>query len=207
SQDGTKLDRFFFDETLMPAMAEVSASQPIATPYNAGYGALNVDFNRVEVIWAPGTNGVPLFQVRTLADGLILPCEWVTFAPAGGDLPPGAPFVYAGKGNLDHWEFARRLTAAGNTFLPVRTTGMQTALVFRQLGLAAGVALPSPEAGHTPATAREIAEVDSPPLTEILRGLLRYSNNPEAELIGLAASRELTGRALSPVDSSIALSQ
>jgi serine-type D-Ala-D-Ala carboxypeptidase/endopeptidase (penicillin-binding protein 4) len=207
SQGGARFDHFYFDDTLMPAIAEVSSNQPIATPYNAGFGALNVDFNRVEVVWARGSDGQPLFQVRTIADGLILPCSWVTFAPASEELPAGAPFVYAGKGNLDHWEFAQRLAPAGNTFLPVRTASMQTALVFRQLALASGLALPPPEAAHTPAAAQEIAEAESPPLTEILRGLLRYSNNQEAELIGLAASRELTGHALSVADSSAALAQ
>ena len=196
--------RFFYDDRLMPALPEVSDSQPVATPYNAGLGALDVDFNRIEVTWSPGNSG-PVFQARTIADGLILPCDWVTFAPAEGDLPQGAPFVYAGDGAIDRWQFSRLLPGRGDTFLPVRSTGPHTALVFRQLALAAGAALPPPEPGHVPADAIAIGRVDSPPLSEILSGLLRYSNNAEAELIGLAASRKLTGQSASLADSSKAL--
>ena len=46
---------------------------------------------------------------------------------------------------------------------------------------------------EVPANAVAVGRVESPPLSEILSGLLRYSNNAEAELIGLAASRKLTG--------------
>jgi D-alanyl-D-alanine carboxypeptidase/D-alanyl-D-alanine-endopeptidase (penicillin-binding protein 4) len=199
--------RFFFDDALMAALPEVSASQPIPTPYNAGFGALNVDFNRIEVVWSKAAGGVPIFQARSIADGLILPCDWITFAPAEEALPPGAPFVYDGAGDRERWRYAGDLPAQGNTFLPVRSPSLQTALVFRQLVLAGGTALPLPEPGHVPANAVEIAIVQSPSLSEILGGLLRYSNNMEAELIGLAASRQLTGKALPLRESSAALSQ
>ena len=202
-----KNGRFFFDDTLMAVLPEVSASQPIPTAYNAGFGALNVDFNRIEVIWSKSADGVPIFQTRSIADGLILPCDWVAFAPAEEALPPGAPFVYDGGGEGERWRYAGHLPAQGNTFLPVRSPSLQTALVFRQLALANGIALPLPEPGHVPANAVEIAVVQSPALSEILGGLLRYSNNMEAELIGLAASRQLTGKALTLKESSAALSQ
>lgn len=203
---GAKNGSFLFDDTLLPAMPEVSASQPIATPYNAGFGALNVNFNRIEIVWATA-NGAPVFQARSIADGLILPCDWITFAPSQDVLPPGAAFVPASGTALDSWQYAAGLPAHGSTFLPVRTTSLQTALVFRQLALAAGIALPPPEAQHVPSNAVEIARVESPPLPEILSGLLRYSNNMEAELIGLAASRKLTGQVLTLAQSSAALSQ
>ena len=202
-----KNGRFFFDDTLMAALPEVSANQPIATPYNAGFGALNVDFNRIEVIWSKSADGLPIFQARSIADGLILPCDWIAFAPADEALPPGAPFVYDGGSDHERWRYAGYLPAEGNTFLPVRSPSLQTALLFRQLALAAGIALPQPELGHVPANAAEIAIVQSPALTEILGGLLRYSNNMEAELIGLAVSRRLTGKALPLKESSAALSQ
>ena len=48
----TARGRFFLRRYADAAAAEVSASQPIPTPYNAGFGALNVDFNRVEVVWS-----------------------------------------------------------------------------------------------------------------------------------------------------------
>jgi serine-type D-Ala-D-Ala carboxypeptidase/endopeptidase (penicillin-binding protein 4) len=198
--------RFFYSDVSLPALPEVSDSQPVATPYNAGLSALNLDFNRIEVTWLrPRKGGELIFQARTIADGLILPSDWITFAPAVDALPPGAPFLYAGNGILDRWQYSALLPDSGDTFLPVRGTSLHTALAFRQLALAAGIALAAPEPGHVPGNALAIAHVESPPLSEILSGLLRYSNNAVAELIGLAASRKLTGQSLSLADSSKAL--
>ncbi|HLV78842.1 MAG TPA: D-alanyl-D-alanine carboxypeptidase, partial [Chthonomonadaceae bacterium] len=80
-----------------------------------------------------------------------------------------------------------------------------TALVFAQLALGEGISLPQPAPGHVPAGAIPVGRSESPPLAEILPGLMRYSNNSTAELIGLAASRALTGRALTQQQSSMAL--
>ncbi len=206
AKTGAAGGRFFYSDVSLPALPEVSDSQPVATPYNAGLSALNVDFNRIEVTWSrPRKGGELIFQARTIADGLTLPSDWITFAPALDALPPGAPFVYAGNGVLDRWQYSALLPDRGDTFLPVRGTSLHTALAFRQLALAAGVALAAPEPGHVPANALAIGRVESPPLSEILSGLLRYSNNAEAELIGLAASRKLTGQSLSLAESSEAL--
>jgi D-alanyl-D-alanine carboxypeptidase/D-alanyl-D-alanine-endopeptidase (penicillin-binding protein 4) len=203
---GGAVGRFFFDDTRIPPVPEVSDGQPVATPYNAGFGALNVDFNRIEVTWSrSGGSGELIFQAHTIADGLILPSDWVTFAPAASNLPSGALFLYACNGAMDRWQYSKHLPDHGDTFLPVRSTSLHTSLVFRELALAAGVPLPAPEPGHVPANAVAIGRVDSPPLSEILSGLLRYSNNAEAELIGLATSRKLTGRSLSLAESSKAL--
>ncbi len=207
AKNGGAGERFFYDDMWEPALQEVNDSQPVATPYNAGLGALNVDFNRIEVTWSrPSAGDGLIFQARTIADGLTLSSDWITFAPADSDLPPGAPFIYAGNGTIDRWQYSKLLPEHGDTFLPVRGTSLHTALVFRQLALAAGIALAAPEPGHVPHNAVAVGRVESPPLSEILSGLLRYSNNAEAELIGLAASRKLTGRALSLAESSKALS-
>ncbi len=196
--------RFFYDEGSLAPLPEVSDRQPIATAYNAGLGALNVDFNRIEVTWVR-RSGVLTFQARSIADGLIVPVDWVSFAPSPGNLPQGVQFIYAGDGKGDRWQYSKLLPDRGDTFLPVRGTALHTALVLRQLALAAGVALASPEPGHVPTNGVALGRIDSPPLSEILIGLLRYSNNFSAELIGLTASRKLTGRALSLVQSSQAL--
>ena len=78
--------------------------------------------------------------------------------------------------------------------------------MFRALAAAEGIDLPEPAPGVVPDGAREVARHQSLPLTEIASGVLRYSNNLSAELIGLAASHALTGRVLSLEDSATALS-
>ena len=68
-----------------------------------------------------------------------------------------------------------------------------------------GVRSANAGAGGRPGAAREIGRHESIALTEIAGGVLRYSNNLSAELIGLAASQALTGRTLSLEDSAMAL--
>jgi D-alanyl-D-alanine carboxypeptidase/D-alanyl-D-alanine-endopeptidase (penicillin-binding protein 4) len=56
-----------------------------------------------------------------------------------------------------------------------------------------------------PADAAPVATVESAPLSAVMTGLLKFSNNMTAELIGLATSARLTGKALDPRASSAAL--
>jgi hypothetical protein len=56
-----------------------------------------------------------------------------------------------------------------------------------------------------PANAVQIGRIESRPLAEIIIGLLRFSNNPSAELVGLAASRKLTDESLTLGPSAAAL--
>jgi D-alanyl-D-alanine carboxypeptidase/D-alanyl-D-alanine-endopeptidase (penicillin-binding protein 4) len=197
--------RFFYDDSLMVSIPEISQRQPLAAPYNTGLSALDVDFNRVEVDWSTESDGSRSFRALCLADGLTLPADWIEFAPATVDVPAEMPFLYAGDRNLDRWHYSPHLPARGFSFLPVKATSPHAAMLFRTLAKAAGVALAPPEPGKVPPDAVPIGAVDSAPLREIAAGLLRYSNNPSAELVGLAATRRLTGRSLSLADSAGAI--
>jgi D-alanyl-D-alanine carboxypeptidase/D-alanyl-D-alanine-endopeptidase (penicillin-binding protein 4) len=200
------ISRFFYDDSLMAALPAINDSQPVAAEYNCGIGALDLDFNRIEILWSRPVAGGPLeFQARSIADGLEVPTGWIGFEPAPENLPPEMPFLYAGDGKADRWRYARSLPDSGASFLPVKGTSLQTALVFAQLALAEGIALPRPASGHVPAGAVLVGRIESSPLAEVIPGLMRYSNNSTAELIGLAASRALTGRALPLPQSSLAL--
>ncbi|MEA2780122.1 MAG: hypothetical protein QOK29_1666 [Rhodospirillaceae bacterium] len=195
--------RFFYDDGLMPSLPETNDRQPVAAVYNAGIGALDVNFNRIEVSWSRRNADSPLeFRATSVADGLIVPTDWVDFAPAAADLPPEMPFLYAGDGSADHWQYSTRLPDQGATFLPVKGSSLHTALIFRQLAILAGTSLPPAQPGRAPADAEIIGRIESRPLADIIPGLLHYSNNLSAELLGLAATRQLTGRALSLSDSS-----
>jgi D-alanyl-D-alanine carboxypeptidase/D-alanyl-D-alanine-endopeptidase (penicillin-binding protein 4) len=187
----------------------VSDGQPIQATYNPGFGALNVDFNRIQVNWSRDEAGKLGFHARTVADGLNIPADWVRFLPAETAPPPGANFLYAGDASGERWlyapDLAETLPDAGAIFLPVKQPALNTALVFRAIAERNGLALPEPRAGTVPADAVLVAQVESPPLSEVMTGLLKFSNNMTAELIGLAASARLTGKALDPRASSAAL--
>ena len=204
---GSAASRFFYDDSLMVSLPEITARQPVAVAYNTGISALDVDFNRVEVDWQLRPNGRFDFRALCIADGMILPADWITFAPASPEVWADTPFLYAGDSTLDRWQYARTLADHGSTFLPVKATAAHTALLFRTLAKAGGVALPLPGPGQVPADAVQIGGIESRPLAEIIIGLLRFSNNPSAELVGLAASRKLTDDLLTLGPSAAALTR
>jgi D-alanyl-D-alanine carboxypeptidase/D-alanyl-D-alanine-endopeptidase (penicillin-binding protein 4) len=201
--------RFVYDASATGAAPEVSDGQPIQATYNAGVGALSVDFNRIQVNWSRDEAGKLAFHARAVADGLNVPADWVQFLPAQSEPPPGANFLYAGDAAGERWLYApdlpETLPEEGAIFLPVKQPARNTALVFRELAKRNGIALPEPQAGTVPADATPIATVESPPLADVMTGLLKFSNNMTAELIGLATSQRLTGNVLGPRESSAAL--
>ncbi|WP_247893215.1 D-alanyl-D-alanine carboxypeptidase [Azospirillum endophyticum] len=178
--------RFLYDTALLPELAEIDSGQPWAAPYNTGVGALSLNYNRALLSWRRGSGGIGGPEVLTVADAGRLPLDSVAVKPmaAGGFplLPDGA----------DRWLMAPPAAGeAGAAWVPVARPGLAAAMLFRRLAADAGIALPVPEAGHAPAGAALLAALDSPPLTELARGVLRHSNNLSAEVIGLAASDRL----------------
>lgn len=202
---GATAPRFFFDDSAMVSLPEISARQPLAAPYNTGLSALDVDFNRIEVDWSPDADGRRGFRSLCLADGMILPSDWVRFAPASLDVPAEMPFLYAGAQGLDAWRYSPHLPPKGFMFLPVKETSRHTALMFRELAKGEGLLLAAPEPGTVPPGALQLARIESQPLGDIVEGLLRYSSNPSAELVGLATSRRLTGQSLPLAPSAAAI--
>jgi D-alanyl-D-alanine carboxypeptidase/D-alanyl-D-alanine-endopeptidase (penicillin-binding protein 4) len=200
-----KWQAFVYDAGLIAHRSEVNPTQPVAAVYNAGFGALNVDFNRIQVSWSRKAGGIVVFRARAVADGLNVPADWITFSPATDDLPPGANFVYAGDETGQRWVYPRGLPASleddGALFLPVKDAAGNTIQVFRRIAQIMGFALPPAVPGIVPAGAALVGEIPSKTFPEIVTGLLKFSNNMTAELIGLNLSRQLTGQTVETAQS------
>jgi len=194
---------FYIDTAAVIPATQISVRQPVAADYNPGFGALNVDFNRLAVNRAAGET-TSAWQVRSLADDLTVPVDWVAMTPSPMPLPAGAAFVPAETGKAppaDNWWLDSASPPASAPakdifFLPVKQADLMTARIFRAIAGGMGTALPEPQAGAVPKDAEPIATHDSPMLPELLQGLLRYSNNLSAELIGLTAAGKTAGHSL-----------
>lgn len=207
---------FYVDATaIMPAL-EISARQPLAADYNPGFGALNVDFNRLVLDWPmPATSNVKTvkptspFRITSEADGLTVPIDWITPTPASNPLPSGVSFVLASPGSNqqpESWSYNPDLMRAalatpGALTLPVKQADPMTARIFRTIALGQNVNLPLPQSGAVPGDAILVGQHNSPSLAEMLPRLLRYSNNLTAEMIGLTSSIRLSGKATTLADS------
>ena len=194
---------FYIDTAAIVPAAQISDRQPVAADYNPGFGALNVDFNRLAVSRVTD-QAASAWQVRSLADNLTVPVDWVAVTPSPMPLPAGAPFVPVEIGKappVDNWWFVPSLSASGASakdtfFLPVKQADLMTARIFRTIAGGMGIVLPEPQNGNVPKDADLLATHVSPALPELLQGLLRYSNNLSAELIGLTAAGKTAGHSL-----------
>jgi D-alanyl-D-alanine carboxypeptidase/D-alanyl-D-alanine-endopeptidase (penicillin-binding protein 4) len=137
-----------------------------------------------------------------------VPVDWIVLRPRTGD--PGLVAHQLVRGR-EEWSLVLDPPPTGSgqsagLWLPVRNPGFNAAMAFRALAAGAGIALPLPRPVTASPEAGEVAMVESDPLVDIARAVLHFSNNVATELIGLAASRALTGQALDLAASAAALS-
>ncbi|MCX7286180.1 MAG: D-alanyl-D-alanine carboxypeptidase/D-alanyl-D-alanine-endopeptidase [Rhodobacterales bacterium] len=176
--------RFLFWDGALPRLRMISDDQPVHVGYNAALSGLNLNFNRVYFEWKRAGGD---WQVAIDARGerFVPPVEMVRVAVAGREAPL---FTYDESG-VEEWTVASAaLGKGGSRWLPVRDPGRYVAEVFRTLARAQGIRLEVGERTDAPPDGREIAGVQSEPLTEVLRDMLRFSTNLTAECVGLAAS-------------------
>ncbi len=172
--------RFLYDETWAPAIPAIDADQPIDAPYNAGVGALSLNFNRSRLTWPERADGKAAMPFMT--------------PPVSDAASPGLLRSPAPEGMNAHWDGERWLANdgggdGGSAEVPVRKPGLATALIFRAIAGSLGLDLPTPEPGKSPPEAVTLARLASAPLADVARQSLEYSNNVVAELIGLATAR------------------
>lgn len=167
----------------LPQIEEISAEQADHLAYNPSVSGIALNFNRVHLDWKSGGADLSM-QARAARHS---PRAYSVSAAAVGQ---GPLFTWHEDGAREVWQVNRAgLKNRGSRWLPVRRPELYAADVFQTLCRAQGLALPAPQviADLLP-DAVEIARIESPPLTEILHGMMEYSTNLTAEMVGLQAS-------------------
>lgn len=152
--------RFLYDDTAIFLHEMIEDRQPPTASYNPGLAGLSLDFNRFKVMWKGG-------------------------APTGADIPLD-PLPVALPVALTAPPTAQ--PGISEVWVPVRDPGRFTARVFQWQAAQRGIPLPLPEAAPVTVAATELARLDSPPLREILRRALVFSNNMATETVAIAAT-------------------
>ncbi len=178
--------RFVVWEGALPRLATITDDQPVHVGYDPAISGLNLNFNRVHFEWKKAGGE---WQVGLDARG-------ERFVPAVGRISgrvvsrESPLFTYEqGAGGEDWTVASAALGKGGSRWLPVRQPGLYVAEVFRVLARAQGIDLPGGEVVSALPGGTEIGRVESEPLTEVLRDMLRFSTNITAECCGLAASK------------------
>jgi serine-type D-Ala-D-Ala carboxypeptidase/endopeptidase (penicillin-binding protein 4) len=189
--------RFLYWDGALPNLTGIAEDQPPHVGYNAAVSGLCLNFNRVHFEWKRA-GGDWSVAVDARGERFLPEIGMVRVAVAQRDAPL---FTYS-PGRVEEWTVASAaLGDGGSRWLPVRGPGAYVAEVFRTLARAQGIRLEAGERVSVLPGGTELGRVESEPLTEVLRDMLKFSTNLTAECVGLASSGlptlEASGRAMS----------
>lgn len=171
--------RFLVAEGALPFVADIARNQPEDAGYNPTISGINLNFNRVQMRWAPGSP--PFFGAPGKTN--VVPVSGIT-----GRIAPG-PIRHGFEPGREVWSLpAARVRGEGSDWLPVRAPAAYAGEVFAGLAGQSGLVLQRPEVVGRAAGAT-VALSDSPRLDRMLGDMLRFSTNLTAEAIGLRASQ------------------
>lgn len=185
--------RFLYDAGLYPEIDRISARFSDDATYNFAISPLTLNFNRISATWRSDATGRRDFTLLAASDALKLPVNWVRMD--GPPAPDRLQFAFYPIPNGERWGVNPALRPNGHEWLPVRRPALAAASIFRTLAQQAGISLNVPQNGTMPPDARAVGRVESAALVQHVEEMLRFSNNLTAELVGLAAARQLSGRA------------
>lgn len=177
--------RFRYYAGALPEVPAIDPGQPDHVGYNPAISGLNLNFNRVHFEWRRAASGYTV-TMDARAQRYRPQVSMAEMQVVRRDLPV---YTYSSKGGVDHWTVASgALGKGGARWLPVRRPALYAAEVFQTLARAQGIALGRAGEARVLPGGTVLAEMQSAPLREILRGMLKYSTNITAEVVGLTAT-------------------
>ncbi|MCR8725842.1 D-alanyl-D-alanine carboxypeptidase/D-alanyl-D-alanine endopeptidase [Frigidibacter sp. ROC022] len=177
----------------LPYQHEITPGQPDHLGYNPAISGLNLNFNRVYFEWKKKGNGYAVsMDARSDKRRPLISTSRMKVANRRSPL-----YTFKDGRDAEIWTVAKpALGKGGGRWLPVRHPDRYAAEVLRVLAGAEGISI----AGGLAAAARApagavLAERQSDDLRSIARGMLKYSTNMTAEVLGLSASGQPSLRA------------
>lgn len=178
--------RYLTWDGALPHIDRIAADQPVQVGYNPAVGGLNLNFNRVHFEWKQSGKGAWGTTMDARGARFVPPVRMARMAVVTRDTPV---YTYSAAPGTEDWTVASTaLGKGGSRWLPVRLPGRYAAEVFQTLARAMGLTLPDPQPVSSLPQGQQVAAVDSGPLPEVLRDMLRFSTNLTAEAVGLRSS-------------------
>lgn len=175
----------------LPFERFIDRSQPELVGYNPALSGLNLNFNRVHFGWKRGSGGYTVtMDARSASHRPEVKVARMAIEDRSAPL-----YTYADGGEFDQWTVARgALGKAGARWLPVRHPARYAGEVFASLARAQGIRIDHEGVAEAAPSGTTLVSHLSDPLPDILRGMLKYSNNLTAETLGLTATAARKGR-------------
>lgn len=184
--------RFAIWAGALPQVREIDPSQPDHLAYNASVSGLNLNYNRVHFEWRRTAEGYTT-ALDARAGRYVPQVSHAAMQIAARSAPVFRYRMEAETGR-EMWSVARgALGGGGARWLPVRNSPLYAADVFRTLARAEGIVLPPAVPLDAPPAGTVLAAHVGPPMDEVARGMLRFSNNMTAEVLGLSATARREG--------------
>jgi D-alanyl-D-alanine carboxypeptidase/D-alanyl-D-alanine-endopeptidase (penicillin-binding protein 4) len=182
----------------LPYVFSIDPGQPDHLGYSPAVSGIALNFNRVHFEWKRGGTGYDVtMDARTARYRPSV--DMASMRVEKRSLPI---YTYQPSARQDRWTVAQgALGNGGARWLPVRKPALYAGDVFRTLARVNGIVLGRVQITREAPQGTVLAVHQSDPLASILQGMLKYSTNITAEMVGLAASKERGAELQSLADS------
>ncbi|MBE1283579.1 MAG: D-alanyl-D-alanine carboxypeptidase/D-alanyl-D-alanine-endopeptidase [Rhodobacteraceae bacterium] len=175
---------FIVDDSALPYVRSIDKEQPDHVGYSPSVSGIGLNYNRVHFQWKRGSSGYSV-QMDARTEKYRPDVQMARMKVAKRRAPV---YTYEDRNGVDQWSVASAaLGDGGSRWLPVRKPAAYAADVFSTLARVNGVKLPKAKL-RSAQGGTMIASHSSKDLQTILRGMLKYSNNLTAEMVGMTAT-------------------
>ena len=182
---------FLIYDGALPYSHAIDGEQPGHVGYNPAVSGIALNYNRVYFEWKRAGSGYSVaMDARTKRYRPEV--HMASMRVVNRKMPV---YTYKDAQSTDQWTVASgALGAKGGRWLPVRRPAEYAGDVFRTMARSHGIQLKPARVTRTLGRGAVIVTDHSPDLHVILKGMLKYSNNLTAEMVGMTASAKRVGR-------------
>ncbi len=170
----------------LPFIYSIDPQQPDHVGYSPSISGISLNFNRVHFEWKRGAEGYDVTMDARSAN--FKPAvDMASMRVEARKLPI---YTYESSARVDRWTVAKAaLGKGGARWLPVRKPALYAGDVFRTLARVNGIVLGRVQVTSEPPKGAVLVRHQSKQLSSILKGMLKYSTNLTAEMVGMAATK------------------
>jgi D-alanyl-D-alanine carboxypeptidase/D-alanyl-D-alanine-endopeptidase (penicillin-binding protein 4) len=164
----------------------IDPEQPDHLGYNPAVSGLNLNYNRIYFEWARNNGDYSAtLDARSPSHRPVVDVAQLEIADRGAPV-----YQYRHNDGRDIWSVARgALGTGGARWIPVRQPELYAGEVFASFTAAQGMVLPPPKMAETAPEGRVLIVQQGRELHKVVQGMLKYSTNLTAEVLGLAATQ------------------
>ncbi len=174
----------------LPRIDTIDSDQPAHVGYSPALSGIALNYNRVHFEWRRSSGGFGV-TMDARSDKYRPDVAMARMRIVARDTPV---YSYKSTARTDEWTVARgALGNGGARWLPVRKPALYAGDVFQTMARSQGIPLKAPKVISTLPQGQVLVRHQSDDLRTLLKGMLRFSTNVTAEMVGMAATAKRNG--------------